>query len=151
MKVKVAQSCLTLGDPMNLHHPWNFPGQNTGVGSHSLLQGIFLTQGSNPGLPHSTRFFTVWAISEAIVKDYYWLFPALTMKPGSIQDQFINLCMILNWSGGHSVIFTLVCLPFITHRNNAGVSGVPAQKASTRAVALNTCLWQTEQTVVLGW
>ena len=32
--------------------PWNSPGQNTGVGSHSLLQGIFPTQGSNPGLPH---------------------------------------------------------------------------------------------------
>ena len=34
--------------------PWtrNSPGQNPGVGSHSLLQGIFPTQGSNPGLPH---------------------------------------------------------------------------------------------------
>ena len=32
--------------------PWNSPGKNTGVGSHSLLQGIFSTQGSNPGLPH---------------------------------------------------------------------------------------------------
>ena len=31
---------------------WNSPGQNTGVGSRSLLQGIFPTQGSNPGLPH---------------------------------------------------------------------------------------------------
>ena len=31
---------------------WNSPGQNTGVGSHSLLQGIFPTQGSNPDLPH---------------------------------------------------------------------------------------------------
>jgi len=29
--------------------PWNFPGKNTGVGSCSLLQGIFPTQGSNPG------------------------------------------------------------------------------------------------------
>ena len=28
--------------------PWDFPGKNTGVGCHSLLQGIFLTQGSNP-------------------------------------------------------------------------------------------------------
>ena len=35
-----------------LHSPWNSPGQNTGVGSLSLLQGIFPTQGSNPGLPH---------------------------------------------------------------------------------------------------
>ena len=31
---------------------WNSLGQNTGVGSLSLLQGIFPTQGSNPGLPH---------------------------------------------------------------------------------------------------
>ena len=32
--------------------PWDSPGQNTGVGSLSLLQGIFPTQGSNPGLAH---------------------------------------------------------------------------------------------------
>ena len=32
--------------------PWISPGKNTGVGSHSLLQGIFLTQGSNLGLLH---------------------------------------------------------------------------------------------------
>ena len=32
--------------------PWNSPGQNTGVGSLSLLQGVFLTQGLNPGLLH---------------------------------------------------------------------------------------------------
>ena len=31
--------------------PWNSPGQNTGVGSLFLLQGIFPTQGPNPGLP----------------------------------------------------------------------------------------------------
>ena len=33
------------------YRPWDFPGQNTGVGSLSLLQGIFPTQGSNQGLP----------------------------------------------------------------------------------------------------
>ena len=38
--------------PHGLFNTWNAPGQNTGVGSHSLLQGIFPTQGSNPGLPH---------------------------------------------------------------------------------------------------
>ena len=38
--------------PHGLHSPWNSSGQNTGVGSLSLLQGIFPTQGSNPGLPH---------------------------------------------------------------------------------------------------
>ena len=39
-----------------LYSPWTSPGQNTGVGSLSLLQGIFLTQGSNPGLPHCKRW-----------------------------------------------------------------------------------------------
>ena len=38
--------------PHGLCSPWNSSGQNTGMGSHSLLQGIFPTQGSNPGLPH---------------------------------------------------------------------------------------------------
>ena len=38
--------------PHGLYSPWNSPGQNTGVGSLSLLQGIFLTQGSDPGLLH---------------------------------------------------------------------------------------------------
>ena len=38
--------------PHGLYSPWNSPGQNTGVGSFSLLQGIFPTQGSNSGLPH---------------------------------------------------------------------------------------------------
>ena len=33
-------------------HPWDFLGKSTGVGCHFLLQGIFPTQGSNPGLPH---------------------------------------------------------------------------------------------------
>ena len=33
-------------------HPWDFPGKNTGVGCHFLLQEIFLTQGLNLGLPH---------------------------------------------------------------------------------------------------
>ena len=38
--------------PHERHIPWNSPGQNTGVGSLSLLQGVVPTQGSNPGLPH---------------------------------------------------------------------------------------------------
>ena len=38
--------------PHGLYSPWNSPGQNTGVGGLSLLQGIFPTQGSNPALLH---------------------------------------------------------------------------------------------------
>ena len=50
---EVTQSCLTLCDPMNctrLLCPLDFPGNGTDVGCYFLLQGIFPTQGSNPGL-----------------------------------------------------------------------------------------------------
>ena len=82
LKVKVASSCRTLCDsmdysPANLLCPINSPGQNIGVGSCSLLQGIFQTQESNPGLLHCGQiFFTIWATWEAheyriyILKDF---------------------------------------------------------------------------------
>ena len=46
-------------------HPWVSPGKNTGVGSLSLLQQIFLTRESNRGLLHWRWVFTKWAIREA--------------------------------------------------------------------------------------
>ena len=53
----VAQLCPTLCDPMNCSPPGSSvhgdsPGKNIWMGCHALLQGIFLTQGLNPGLPH---------------------------------------------------------------------------------------------------
>ena len=53
----VNQSCPTLWDPMDCSLPGSSvhgdsPGKNTGVGCHALLQGIFPTQGLNPGLLH---------------------------------------------------------------------------------------------------
>ena len=54
------ESCSVMSDslqPHGLYRRWNSPGQNTAVGSLSLLQRIFLTQGSNPGLPHCRRIF----------------------------------------------------------------------------------------------
>ena len=53
-------SCSVMSDSLQLHgpqqtrllHSWDFPGKNTGVGCHFRLPGIFLSQGSNPGLPH---------------------------------------------------------------------------------------------------
>ena len=49
------ESHSVLSNPLwshGLQSPWNSPGQNIGVGSHSLLQGILPTQRSKPGLPH---------------------------------------------------------------------------------------------------
>ena len=53
MCVSVAQSCPTLcGPTASLLCPWDSPGKNTRLSSHSLLQGIFPTQGLNPGHLH---------------------------------------------------------------------------------------------------
>ena len=52
---EVNESCSVVSDSLGhhgLYSSWNSPGQNTGVGSLSLLQGIFPTQGSNQGVPH---------------------------------------------------------------------------------------------------
>ena len=49
------ESCSVLSDCLQAHElysPWDSPGQNTGVGILSLLQGIFQTQGWNPGFAH---------------------------------------------------------------------------------------------------
>jgi len=54
---EVVQSCPTLSEamewkPTRLLCLWGFPCKSTGLGCLFLLQGIFPTQGSNPGLPH---------------------------------------------------------------------------------------------------
>ena len=55
--------------PWIIYSPWNSPGQNTGVNSFALLQGIFPTQGSSPGICTAGKFFTKWATWEA---QEYW-------------------------------------------------------------------------------
>ena len=51
--------------PTRLLRPWDSPGKNTGVGCHFLPQGIFLTQGLNPGLRIPGRCFNLWATRDA--------------------------------------------------------------------------------------
>ena len=47
--------------PTRLLRPWDFPSKNTGMGCCFLLQGLFPTQGSNPGLPHCRQ--TLYCLS----------------------------------------------------------------------------------------
>ena len=64
-------SLQTLGlQPTRLLYPWDFPGKNTGMGCHFLLQGVFLTQESakspvSPAL--AGGFFNTW--EAVLVKD----------------------------------------------------------------------------------
>ena len=79
----VTQSCLTLQFyglwPARLLCPWNSPGKNTGVGSHSLLQGIFPTQGWTQVSSIAGRVFTIWATREA---------PSLGLRQKSQKQMF---------------------------------------------------------------
>ena len=67
---EVSQWCPTLCDPLDtrLLHPWDFLGKSTGVGCHFLLQGIFPTQGSNPGLPHCRQMLYCLSHQESHLK-----------------------------------------------------------------------------------
>ena len=74
--------------PHGLYSPWNSLGQNAGVGSLSLLQGIFPTQGSNPGLPHCR-----------------WILYQLSLKAGtnhstaaSLNSQICKMRRWVRWS-----------------------------------------------------
>ena len=58
--------------PHGLYSPWNSPGQNTGVGSLSLLQGIFPNQESNQGLLHCRRILYQLSYEGNSVESKIW-------------------------------------------------------------------------------
>ena len=79
--MKVAQSDSLR--PHELYSPWNSPGQNTGVGSRSLLQEIFPIWRSNPGLLHCKRILHQLSHkgSPRILKWVAYPFSSLPWKP----------------------------------------------------------------------
>ena len=60
--------------PHGLYSPWNSPDQNTEVGSCSLLQGTFPTQGSNPDLLHCRQILYQLSHKESIIMLIWFLF-----------------------------------------------------------------------------
>ena len=74
-QTKWSESCWFVSHslwPQGLYSPWNSPGQNTGMGSLSLLQGIFPNQGLNPGLPHCRQILYQLSHKGSIITDT-WL------------------------------------------------------------------------------
>ena len=71
--------------PHGLYSPWNSPGQNTGVGSFSLFQGIVPTQGPNPGLQHCR-----WILYQLGLEGTLFLFISLYIM---VQDLFCPLSL----------------------------------------------------------
>ena len=74
--------------PRGLYSPWDSPGQNTGVGSLSLLQGIFPTQESNPGLPHCRQILYQLSYKGSPTKTWHSQIIKYFKREGPIHQSF---------------------------------------------------------------
>ena len=70
--------------PVKLLCPWDFPGKNIGVGCHFLLQGIFLTQGSNLGLPCCRQTLYHLSSPEEVSFFFYWSLQLIRWGPPTL-------------------------------------------------------------------
>ena len=92
--------------------PWNSPGKNTGAGSHSLLRGIFLTQGSNPGFLHCRQI--LYHLSHQ-GSPWHWNGAQLALCVWTVQC-IVGWDYQLHYSGYYiSINVTLVLLKFMYH------------------------------------
>ena len=92
----VTQSCPTLCNPHWLYSPWNSPGQDTGVVSCCLLQGIFLTQESHQGLLHCRWILYQLSYQGSPSKVYFSTpLPAFILLPSSPQPPLPQEFMVL--------------------------------------------------------
>ena len=97
-----------------LYSPWNSPGQNTRVGSRTLLQGIFPTQGSNPGLPHCRRILyqlshkgsPLYIQQVIITEEWINLYRTVSLS------KVTNVCICI-------ILITLMALDFYVHVQDA--------------------------------
>ena len=131
MKVLIAQSCLTLCDPMDCSIcPWNSPGKNPGVDCHSLLQGIFLTQGSNLGLPRCRQTVHHLSHQRIIFNHWYswknkktWTCEQISSKNNDIKSLYIH-------TQTHTYAFPIFLVLRLTHGFPGG-SAVKSMPASS--------------------
>ena len=98
--VKGSQLCDSLQPeglwPTRLLSPWDSPGRNTGMGCHDLLQGIFPTQGSNPGLPHCRRI--LYHLSHQGSPFLYWMYRIYTCDIWIYHIFFIHSHFDRHWA-----------------------------------------------------
>ena len=137
--MRIAESLSVVSDslqPHELYGPWNSPGQNTGVGSLSLLQGIFPTQRSNPGLPHCRQIlyqlshqgslkweFQSVQFSRSVMSDSLWshgMQHARPPYPSLTPRVYSNSCPLSRWC--HPTISSSV-VPFCSCLQSFPASG----------------------------
>ena len=105
VKVKFAQLCPTLCDPMDYtcDSPWDSTAQNTGVGSLSLFQGIFPIQGSNPCLPHCRQILyqlshkgspiMILGSKKKLCAFSYWVYSEWVLRAWDLISLDLGVCL----------------------------------------------------------
>ena len=127
--------------PTRLLYPWNFPGKNIGMGSHSLLERIFQTQGLNPGLLHCrwilyhlshmnpfqvppmelfSPFSSVQSLSHVRLFATPWTAALQASYPSPTPGVYSNSCPLSQWC--HPTISSSV-IPFSSHFQSFPTSG----------------------------
>ena len=106
--------------PTRLLCPWNFPGTNTGVGSYSLLQGIFLTQGLNLSLLHGRQI---------LYHPSHQVSPSLQDADPTCGQSGVarSLLCYINW---------ILAYPFLWYRSWSLVTPLPINPESSQGLDL---------------
>ena len=136
-KLCMCVSCSDVSDSLRPHRlqsasllcSWNSPGKNTGVGGHSLFQGIFATQGLNPGLPHCRQIRYVWATREAKLLT---LRKASAIAKESLQNRFPDPSHQLWEEGSVTAAYDLILYSYLRE--------LPAVYAEGKLLVLTHCL-----------
>ena len=96
--------------PHGLYSPWNSPGQNTGVGSLFLLQGIFPAQGSNWGLLHCRQILYQLSYQGSPINIHY----IIRRRSLCFSDISLQGCWSISWVSARSLKF-LLCWNIFSH------------------------------------
>ena len=110
--------------PAKLLCPWDFLGKSTGVGCHSLLQGIFLPQGSNLNLLH-------WQVDSLLLSyqgflAIFWVIPEAPLERHMLNaTQIINCTYYLSSLSQLQLHLTFtkskyICIPLFIHLSTRG-------------------------------
>ena len=138
--------------PHGLSSPWNSPGLNTGVGSLSLLQGIFPTQGLNPCLPHCRQIFYQLSHKVAIIHIFSTLlvygifFICIQVSICKSISLFLTVAEILDIYIYHIL--------FIPHKGQLGVPISMIQQGILGGKIANLCIYLrfiSNSEMVVSW
>ena len=131
-----SESCSSVFDsfwPHGLHSPWNTPGQNTGVGSLSLFQGIFPTRDRTQVSCIAGRFFTSWATRKAHIIYHYRGLEYKSSKSRNIWSNRESWLWSTEWSRAKA--------SRILPREHAGHSKHPLPTTQEKALHMDIIRW----------